>query len=179
MDFNRLTKHGTQTGTIIVLAGLSIFMLAGFTALALDSSLLFVARNELQNAADAGALAGARRLYLNDGTAVNPGANQVGHDTAEANNSQNTAVEVNWTAGNTGDVERGHWSFATRQFTPNASLLAVDLFGVTTAELDADTDFINAVSVTTRRQGTPVQSIFANFFGDDGVFHIFSLKFCF
>lgn len=156
-----------QSGNIIVLSALSLFSLAGFAALALDSSLLYVARNELQNAADAGALAGARVLYLNDGTAVNPGANQVGHDAAESNNSQNTAVEVNWTGGNNGDVERGHWSFATRQFTPNASLAAVDLFDVTTAELDADLNYINAVRVTTRRQATPVQSILAGFLGVD------------
>jgi Flp pilus assembly protein TadG len=156
-----------QNGNILILTGLSVFMLASFAALALDSSLLYVARNELQNAADAGALAATRVLYLNDGTAVNTGANQIGHDVAETNNSQNSAVEVNWTGGNTGDVERGHWSFATRTFTPNASTLPVDLFNATTAELDANTNFINAVRVTARRQATPVQSILANIFGID------------
>ena len=160
-----VSKIHTQNGNIILLAAFSLFTLSGFAALALDTSLLFVARNELQNAADSGALAGTRVLYLNDGTAVNPGANQVGHDAAESNNSQNTAVEVNWTGGNTGDIERGHWSFATRQFTPNALLAAVDLFDVTTEELDADINYINAVRVTARRQATPVQSILARFLG--------------
>jgi hypothetical protein len=148
------------------MTGLSLLMLVAFTALALDSSVLFVARNELQNAADAGALAGARVLYTDDGTAVNPGANQVAYDTATSNISQTTAVEVNWTAGtNAGDVERGHWSFATSQFTPNASLAAVDLWYVATEDLDADPNFINAVRVTTRRQATPVQALFARIFG--------------
>ena len=69
MSFSRwqAQKKGQQ-GTILVLAGLALFMLVGFTSLALDSSLLFVARNELQNAADAGALAGTRVLYNNNGT---------------------------------------------------------------------------------------------------------------
>ena len=56
-------QKNRQQGTILVLAGLALFMLVGFTSLALDSSLLFVARNELQNAADAGALAGAAAVY--------------------------------------------------------------------------------------------------------------------
>lgn len=162
-----MNGRSNQCGNIIILAALSSFMLFAFAALALDSSLLYVARNELQNAADAGALAGARRLYLNDGTAVNPAANQVAHDAAESNFSQNSAVEVDWTAGNAGDVQRGHWSFATRQFTANASLTPVDLFNATTAELDANVNFINAVKVTARRQAAPVQSIFASLFGID------------
>ncbi|MBL0713026.1 MAG: hypothetical protein JJV98_04935, partial [Desulfosarcina sp.] len=113
------------------------------------------------------ALAGARVLYLNgNATSVNAGANQTAHDAAIANLSEGVPVEVNWTAGSNGaDVERGHWSFATETFTPNASLVPVDLWGVSTAELDANTDFINAVRVTVRRQDTAVASFFARIFG--------------
>jgi Flp pilus assembly protein TadG len=164
--FHLQLDNQKQQGTILILTALGAFMLASFAALALDSSLLFVARNELQNAADAGALAGTRELYTDDGAAVNPNANQVAFDTATSNTSQTTPVEVNWPAGtNNGDIQRGHWSFATRQFTPNDSLAPVNLFNATTAELDADPDFINAVRVTTRRQATPVQALFARFFG--------------
>ena len=42
-----------------VLIAILMFVFLGFAALALDLSHLFVAKNELQNAADAGALAGA------------------------------------------------------------------------------------------------------------------------
>ena len=159
-------QRNRQQGSILVLTGLTLLMLVSFASLALDSSLLFVARNELQNAADAGALAGARVLYTNDGTQVNAGANQVAFDTATSNISQTSAVEVNWSAGtNSGDVERGHWSFATSQFTPNASLQPVDLWDVSTEDLDADPNFINAVRVTARRQATPVQALLARVFG--------------
>ena len=160
-----------QRGAVAIIVGISIFMLVSFGALAVDISHLHVARNELQNAADAGALAGARVLYNDDGTAVNTGANQEAYDTATANKSERTAVEVNWVSGNDGDVQRGHWSFGLadleRGFYPNASTTPVDLWNVSTADLDADTNFINAVRVVTKRttQGTPVASFFAGIFG--------------
>ncbi|MBE9581804.1 MAG: hypothetical protein IMF18_09315, partial [Proteobacteria bacterium] len=156
-----------QRGATAILVALCLFALIGFGALAVDIGHLCVARNELQNAADAGALAGARFLYNDDGTAVNTGANQIAHDAATANMSERVPVEVNWTGGNAGDAQRGHWSFATRTFTPNDSLLPADLWNVSTAELDADTDFINAVRVTARRQSTPIASFFARIFGHE------------
>lgn len=158
-------KYNNERGVSAVLIAILMFVFLAFAALALDLSHIFVAQNELQNAADAGALAGARFLYNNSGTAVNPGANQIGHDAALANKSENSAVEVNWTSGNTGDVQRGHWCFATRTFTPNASLNPVDLWNVSDEELDANTNFINAVQVTTRREATPIVSYFARIFG--------------
>ena len=162
-----------QRGAVAVIVGISIFMLVGFGALAVDIGHLHVARNELQNAADAGALAGARVLYNDDGTAVNTGANQEAYDAATANKSEGTAVEVNWSGGNDGDVQRGHWSFGLagleRGFYPNASTTPVDLWNVSTADLDANLNFINAVRVVTRRttQGTPVASFFARIFGHE------------
>jgi Flp pilus assembly protein TadG len=125
------SKLNDQQGVSAVLIAVCLFMLMAFVALAIDVSHLVVARNELQNAADAGALAGAGDLYTDDGTSVNTNANQIGYDAATANISEQVSVEVNWSGGNTGDVQRGHWSFATRTFTPNASTAPVDLWGVT------------------------------------------------
>lgn len=158
-------KYNNERGVSALLIAILMFVFLAFAALALDLSHIFVAQNELQNAADAGALAGARFLYNNNGTAVNPGANQIGHDAAIANKSEKSAVEVNWTSGNTGDVQRGHWSFATKTFTPNASLNPVDLWNVSDEELDANTNFINAVQVITRREATPIVAFFARIFG--------------
>jgi len=157
-----------QRGATAILVGLCLFSLIGFGALAVDIGHLCVARNELQNAADAGALAGARFLYNENGTEVNTGANQIAYDAATANKSELAPVEVNWTGGNEGDAQRGHWSFATRIFTPNESTAPVDLWNVSTAELDADINFINAVRVTVRRQTMPVASFFAGIFGHVG-----------
>ncbi|WP_245784124.1 pilus assembly protein TadG-related protein [Halomonas korlensis] len=153
----------------MVLFAVSLFVLLGFTALAVDGGNLYVARNELQNAADAGALAGARMLYLEDGSSVNDGiadptidsANKVATDAAQANDSQKSAVEVV-------SALRGHWSFSTRTFTPNDSPYPVDLFNRTTQELDLDIDFINAVEVVTAREQTKVEAFFGQIFGFDG-----------
>jgi Flp pilus assembly protein TadG len=153
-----------ERGATMVSVAICIFMIIALTALAVDIGHLVVTKNELQNAADAGALAGARVLYLNDGSAVNPGANQAASDAAVANTSDNTAVEVGG-----GDVLRGHWSFSAGEFWPNETVLTPPvLWDVSTAELDADPNFINAVQVTARRNTTPVASWFARIFGFTG-----------
>jgi hypothetical protein len=51
-----------QRGAIAILFGLTIFVLFGFMALAIDLGRTYVVRTELQNAADAAALAGAIQL---------------------------------------------------------------------------------------------------------------------
>jgi hypothetical protein len=74
-------------------------------------------------------------------------------------------VDVHWNGGNSGDIERGHWSFATRTFTPNSSLLPVSLWETSTDELDRNTNFINAVRVKARREDKPAASFLAGIFG--------------
>jgi Flp pilus assembly protein TadG len=168
-----LSKLRDQHGVTIILVAILMFVFLGIVALAIDLSNLYVVRNELQNAADAGALAGARFLYNDDGTAVNPGANQIAYNAATANKALAMtgaiAVDVNWVSGqNTGanvDVQRGHWRFATRTFTANDSLTPVDLWNVSDEQLDSNPDFINAVKVVARRQATPAASFFARIFG--------------
>jgi hypothetical protein len=162
--FLMLSKPRNEGGAIAVVVALVLFLLLGFAALTIDIGHLCVVRNELSNAADAGALAGARFLYNDDGTIVNEGANQIAYDTATENKSENADVEVN-----DGDVQRGHWSFGVGDlecgFYPNPSTDPVDLWNVSTEELDANPNFINAVRVATRRQSIPVLSFFARIFG--------------
>ncbi len=165
------TLKDNQNGAVIVLVAILTVLFLGIAALAIDVYHVYVVRNELQNAADAGALYGARVLYLDDGESVNPGANDEAYNTAVANLSEKVPVELIYNAaGNSGDVQRGHWSFATRQFTPNSSLAAIDIGSYTQEELD-DPDpninggFINAVKVIVRRQDKPAASYFAQIFG--------------
>lgn len=56
----RLSRH--QHGAIAIIVGLSIAVLVGMIGLALDLGRMFVIKSELQNAADACALAAAREL---------------------------------------------------------------------------------------------------------------------
>lgn len=55
-----------QQGAVAIMVGLSIFILVGMLALVIDLGHLYVTKTELQNAADAAALSGAKEL---DGTA--------------------------------------------------------------------------------------------------------------
>jgi hypothetical protein len=154
-----------QRGVTVIVVALLILVFIGVAALAIDLGHLFIVRNELQNAADAGCLAGARFLYYEDGTAINENANQIAHDAAIANKSDRNPVEVVWSGGNEGDVERGHWSFATKTFIPNPSVQPPDLGEMSNEDLDNDLNFINAIKVKTRRQDTPSSSFFARIFG--------------
>lgn len=142
-----------------MIVAVALVVLLGMAALAIDLGYYYVIRNELQNAADAGALAGAQVLYTAapQGAQVNPGANDTARALIESNFSENSAVEVQ-------SIERGHWSFTTRTFTPNDSLQPTSLWGVTTAQLDVDTNFINAVRVITQRRGTASGGIAPPFF---------------
>jgi hypothetical protein len=171
MNRRRSNYLKNQTGAVLIKFVLFLPILIGMVAMAFDVVRLAVAKNELQNAADAGALAAARFLYNDSGTSVNTGANQIGYDAATANKSQNLPVEVDWSGGNSGDVERGHWSFGMgalpRGFTPNGSTAPVSLWNVSTETLDANPNFINAVRVTARRESTPILSYFARIFNID------------
>lgn len=170
-NINFKINKENQKGAVLVLVALLMIFFIGIAALAIDVYHLYVARNELQNAADAGALAGALVLYLNDGTGVNPDTNADAANTAIKNASEKVPVELIYNAGaNTGDVQRGHWSFSARKFTANSSLAAINLSDISTTELDnpdpaVNKGFINAVKVRVRRQDTPVASFLARIFG--------------
>lgn len=159
-------RLGNQSGATAVVVAVFVAALLAFGALAVDVGNLYLSRTELQNAADACALRGATVLFTEDGAAVNTtGANQEGHDAGEANESQKSAVEIDWTSGNDGDVRRGHWSFSAPSFTGSDSATVVDLWNVSTDELDANTDFINAVRCVSRREATPVTNFLAPVLG--------------
>ena len=154
-----------QRGVAAVIVALLIVILIGVAALAVDIGHLLVVRNELQNAADAACLAGARFLYVDNGDLVSSGASEIAYQAAGANRSENLPVEVHWDGGNAGDVERGHWSFADRTFTPSENDSHVPLWDVSPEELDANPGFINAIRVRARREDTPAASFFARIFG--------------
>jgi len=61
--FQMTTKSNSARGVVTILAALSMTLLLGIAALVVDLGLLFLTKYELQNAADAGALAGARQLH--------------------------------------------------------------------------------------------------------------------
>jgi Flp pilus assembly protein TadG len=92
-----------QKGSVSVLVALTLPVLVGAGALAVDLAYLHVVRIELQNDADAAALAGARKLYTQGASALNWSA-----AAATASN----AIALNRAAGHAladGQVQTGYW----------------------------------------------------------------------
>ena len=147
-----------QKGAVIVTVAASMFVFIAMASLALDLGHLYVVRNELQNASDAGALAGVSVLYNADGS-INFGLVTTATNAAQANHSEKLPVEVI-----EAEVRIGHWNFATRTFSvPDviAPMTPQELFSIlgpppyNLSNLDDIDRFINAVQIITRRGGTP------------------------
>ncbi|MDZ4855801.1 MAG: TadE/TadG family type IV pilus assembly protein [Nitrospirota bacterium] len=111
-------------GAVAVTVAIMLVVLLSFAALALDISNAMIAKNELQNVADASALAGARQLgviyqALPQGTpyttyTVNRSTveNAV-TDVALSNQARQVAIVINLA-----DIEIGVWNVAPRTLTP-------------------------------------------------------------
>ena len=135
-----------QRGVSFVLWLIALFPLLGFATLAVDVNNIFLVRAQVQNAADAGALAGV--VKLPDAAAARTAAIAV----ARANQAQGTAVE---TDEDEGDVTVGCWSFSTTGG------------GFTTTNCGTTANPFNAVEVITRRRDTPIQAFFGKAVGFD------------
>ena len=143
-----------ERGAVAVLVGLSMLTLIGFTALAVDVGYMMTARNELQNAADAAALAAARKLgdiYKKNNTYDNPTDRPLILSAAVDIALKNKAGGLDGININDGDLIIGAWDGST--FTLN-------------------TTQPNAVRAITRRDGGangPVTTFFFNVLGADSV----------
>lgn len=128
--FGRL-KMGNDKGFAIVYIALMLVVLVAFVSLAVDMGYMYVAKGQLQNAADAGALAGVS--HLGD-PAV---ARQTAKTFAEKNKAAGEPVKValNETNDANGDIVVGYWDKATKTMSAT----------VPTGKI------ANAVKVVTRR----------------------------
>lgn len=130
-------RTGRERGVVLVMVAVLILVLIGFAALVIDLGKLFKVRNELQNASDSAALAGAGAL---DRTAAGVDlARERALDYAalhEADQGEVVVVDD--------DVVFGTWDEDTRTFTPLGSApdepAAVDAVRVTTRREDATGD---------------------------------------
>jgi hypothetical protein len=154
-----------QKGVVFILVAVALLVFIAFAALALDVGNALVVRNELQNIADAAALAGARtlgRLYECNGNITTcTGAmlyqNQLTYqaDAGAIKNAINDVASKNQAGGKTGitindaDIVIGNWDAATK--TLSATLISPD-----------------AVSVKARRDASansPITTFFAGLLG--------------
>ena len=136
MQIKRLTKNcfvapvSNARGAVAVMVAITMTVLLAMAAGALDIGHALVAKNELQNAADAGALAGTRRLsQIYQGLAAQGMQTYTmsSSDLADVVSVVQTTGLSNIAAGvsiviNAGDVQVGQWNPATRSLTPTTNL---------------------------------------------------------
>lgn len=118
-----------DSGAVAVVMALCLMVFFGMLALVLDIGHLYVVRGELQNAADAAALAGARALYTTTGSRLTPFTSpNYSQSIEKAGEALNQADGKNIAFGS-GDIILGHWGWPTppginpnlNRFTPGLS----------------------------------------------------------
>jgi Flp pilus assembly protein TadG len=153
-------------GAAAILFGALLPVLIGFTALAVDTSMIAVARGQLGTAADSAALAGAQQLATENRvrgattlTGEITGANNQSLAFAQKNSVLGTApvLSTNVTNSTTGEIVVGYIDWTNPSSTLDTAA--------------ADTKLFNSVQVTLNRDpshGGAVPTIFANLMGFKG-----------
>ena len=110
-----------QSGSIAIISAIAMVMLVGFAALALDIGHLVSVKGELQKAADAGALAGARALALPMGVTDWNWDN--GKATAVSTVQKNFADNRSLADFTNANVQAGYWDLSWTPGNAPANLL--------------------------------------------------------
>jgi Flp pilus assembly protein TadG len=147
-----------ESGAVAIITAILMVVLLGFLALAVDVGHLATVKNELQNAADAAALAGARALVFKEGAMVQkitplPDPPYCAQAINWAQNTINQSDAKNLTITS---VQTGVWDWPNNTFTPS----------------DICQAGVNAVHVVVQRNAAsnwPVATWFARIFGVDTV----------
>jgi len=154
-----MAKKISQRGSTIVFVVLVLPVLLAFTALAIDLGRAFVVKNELQNAADAAALAGASALTQKTPDA--PNANYAHPNWVYASSQATLAVQLNRADSRTlsdATVEVGYWNIHHQPEGMQATTITPGTFDKP------------AVRVTVRladgQNGGPLNLLFAPIFGE-------------
>jgi hypothetical protein len=148
-------RSAEQRATVVVLAAISMVLIIGIAALAIDLGQLYVVRAELQRAADAAALAGASAYFSDAGLAQDvPVLSHMVDTRSQEVSLENPTIGAG-TILDLADIVMGYYD---REYP----------------EADLDTSGLprfNAVEVTTRRTSEspngPVDLLFAGIFGVD------------
>jgi Flp pilus assembly protein TadG len=117
-NMRNLASKRKQKGAVAVVVGLSLVTLFAMGGVVLDLGHLYIAKSELQNTADAAALAGAQRLNETAAGVTNARDNAIA---VAAQNNFNFATAVTITGANTefGPGPDGPWSsYATAVASP-------------------------------------------------------------
>lgn len=146
-----LKPLGRQRGAVILLLALLLPLFIGVSAYAIDVAYFFLVRHQLQNDADAAALAGARHLY--DGMTSTP-------SWSVAEQKAMAAVTFNRAAGaplQDANVRSGYWNLSEVHPTLRTTTAPPAAYEAPAVEV--------SVSRASGVNGGPVKTIFLNYFG--------------
>lgn len=149
----------TQRGSAIVFVVLVLPVLLAFTALAIDFGRGFVVKNELQNAADAAALAGASALTTKTPDA--PDANYAHPNWTYASGRGTLAVQLNHADGRSlvdATVEVGYWNIHHQPEGMQATTITPGTFDKPAVRV--------TVKLAEGHNGGPLNLLFAPIFGE-------------
>jgi Flp pilus assembly protein TadG len=141
-----------QSGALAVWAALTCLVLAGMAALAVDIGRLAVVKGEMQKAADAGALAGARALST--GTTF---PNWTSAQTVASATAQKNMVDGSLVTTTQCQVQVGYWNYSWTSTTAPANLQST---GIAPTAQD-----VPAVKVTVSKGTSQINGPLFMFFG--------------
>ncbi|MEE9171045.1 MAG: pilus assembly protein TadG-related protein [bacterium] len=138
-------------GQVFVLSALTLPVMVGMGAIAVDVGYVYVARNEMQNAADAGALAGAQ-ILATGGTQSNARATAIQYST------QNMAGLAYLASATTQvNITNGGTQVQVTVNQPNLGLFLAPIIGITTANVRTQaTATLNAIGTVPPGQTVPL-----------------------
>src|SRR5689334_19425898 len=109
-QFKTRRPNSHNRGVTIVYLALIMLVLIGVLGLAIDTGYVFLTAHQLQNAADAAAMAGADEIPYSTSQAVTDAVNA---------GSKNSAAHAPVTLSSTDDVFIGYYDRSSRTFTAN------------------------------------------------------------
>jgi Flp pilus assembly protein TadG len=165
MRFTRSTD-GKRRGGVVVLAAFLMAILVGMLAFAIDIGYMSTVKAELQNAADAAALAGAQQLQGQFVLYYSPGQTAAGQQTIY-NYVTTNATDPNSPI-STAQRFAGYNQAGGVYLQLPTSDISFSYYDGTTFQSSSTTLFPNTITVTTRRDNTansPLGLFFGNIFG--------------
>jgi Flp pilus assembly protein TadG len=147
------SRRQGESGSVTTIVALCLVVLIGLVALVVDTGYVMNIRNELQNAADGAALAGARSLYLSSLQAGEPNwiaAQEAAVDVVRSNQSSNRPLLD-------AQVQVGYWNLISKVLQPTSIANTVN-------DLPAVMVTVSRVSGS---NGGPVALVFAPVLGID------------
>lgn len=161
MRMNNTSTNRKRRGIGMIWLILSFMTFVVFAALVIDTSRVYVTGHQLQNAADAAALAGARYVAWDPNTATKLTARETAWNVAQSNQANNLAVNLYLNTSNAFDGDIVIGIFNPDEPDPSARFTVMD-------PADFAKRSPNAMKVVTRKnddQNPRLPLLFASIFG--------------